>query len=719
MSGTGTITAIASPTTSVTGLSVGANVFLWTIYNGVCTSSTSTVSINVDANPSPSNAGSNQTICSSTSTFSATIPTVGTGTWTLVSGGGSATSVNTATSSVTGLLVGTNTFMWSVGNGTCPTSTSTVSIKVDANPSVASAGTNTTICSSTSTLSANIPTVGTGTWTVVSGNGIFTAPNSATSSVNSLNTGTNIFMWSIGNGTCPTSTSTVSIKVDANPSPSSAGSNQTICSSTSTFSATVPAVGTGTWTLVSGGGNATSVNTATSSVTGLLVGTNTFMWSVGNGTCPTSTSTVSIKVDANPTVASAGTNTTICSSTSTLSANLPTVGTGTWTVVSGNGIFTAPNSATSSVNSLNTGTNIFMWSIGNGTCPASTSTVSIKVDANPTVASAGTNTTICSSTHTMTANTPIVGIGTWNVLSGGANLSNINSPSASTTNLGLGQNIFIWSISNGTCPISRDTIIINSGKTPSTSNAGPNQNICINKDSTKLAASIPNSGNGSWLQIFGSSTIANPTQYNTSITNLATGQNTFVWIVSSTYCPSSYDTVTVTVFPLTTIANAGPDIIAYSPVADMAANTPINGNGTWTLNSGGGSFSNNSNPTTQITNLQFGQNIFTWTISNGVCPNSSDAIIVTLQELNVPNGFSPNGDGTNDNFEIPGLLGYTNCKLEVFNRWGGLVYQNLEYKNEWGGKNTSGEDLTDDTYYFTLEITGKKTYKGYLVLKRK
>lgn len=85
----------------------------------------------------------------------------------------------------------------------------------------------------------------------------------------------------------------------------------------------------------------------------------------------------------------------------------------------------------------------------------------------------------------------------------------------------------------------------------------------------------------------------------------------------------------------------------------------------------------------------------------------------------MPNGFSPNGDGMNDNFEIPGLTQYGNVKLEILNRWGNLVYQNSSYKNDWGGKNSGGEDLTDDTYFYTLEIPDKKTFKGYVVLKRK
>ena len=108
-----------------------------------------------------------------------------------------------------------------------------------------------------------------------------------------------------------------------------------------------------------------------------------------------------------------------------------------------------------------------------------------------------------------------------------------------------------------------------------------------------------------------------------------------------------------------------------------------------------------------------------WTISNGACPASYDQIIVDVKELVIPNGYSPNGDGTNDNFEVIGLTYFSNVKLNVFNRWGNLVYESSDYKNDWNGKNALGEDLSDDTYYYTLEIPGTKTYKGFVVLKRK
>jgi gliding motility-associated-like protein len=138
----------------------------------------------------------------------------------------------------------------------------------------------------------------------------------------------------------------------------------------------------------------------------------------------------------------------------------------------------------------------------------------------------------------------------------------------------------------------------------------------------------------------------------------------------------------------------------------------------WSLTSGSASFVNVSDPITIVSNLQSGANILTWTISNGVCPTTSDSITIYIDEVKIPNGFSPNGDNINDNYEIPGLWQYTNVEFNVFNRWGNLVYSNPDYSNNWDGKNINGDILSDDTYYFTLKLSDENIVTGYLVLKR-
>lgn len=85
--------------------------------------------------------------------------------------------------------------------------------------------------------------------------------------------------------------------------------------------------------------------------------------------------------------------------------------------------------------------------------------------------------------------------------------------------------------------------------------------------------------------------------------------------------------------------------------------------------------------------------------------------------LNIPNVFTPNGDGNNDTFEIPHLDNYEENEIVIVNRWGNNIYQKKNYKNEW-----TGEGLTEGTYFYLLKVKNKRgeweTYKGYLTLLR-
>jgi len=107
-------------------------------------------------------------------------------------------------------------------------------------------------------------------------------------------------------------------------------------------------------------------------------------------------------------------------------------------------------------------------------------------------------------------------------------------------------------------------------------------------------------------------------------------------------------------------------------------------------------------------------------MSNGIyivtvtdeCPVSKDATITVITECDVvvPNVFTPNNDGFNDAFVIEGILGVQN-NLKIFNRWGQIVYETNNYKNNWNGK-----DVADGTYYYVLEVNGHDPYKGHVTI---
>ena len=89
--------------------------------------------------------------------------------------------------------------------------------------------------------------------------------------------------------------------------------------------------------------------------------------------------------------------------------------------------------------------------------------------------------------------------------------------------------------------------------------------------------------------------------------------------------------------------------------------------------------------------------------------------------IDVPNAFTPNGDGINDTWTIDGLDTYRNSSLKVYNRWGQLVYSNTGvYAHDWNGTGKSGKDLPTGTYYYviTLNQNGKENVAGDVTIIR-
>lgn len=98
------------------------------------------------------------------------------------------------------------------------------------------------------------------------------------------------------------------------------------------------------------------------------------------------------------------------------------------------------------------------------------------------------------------------------------------------------------------------------------------------------------------------------------------------------------------------------------------------------------------------------------------------SIIVTVtqpDDLIMPTGFSPNGDGANDTFFIRGLDAYPANTFVVLNRWGNVVYDRLNYRNDWNGENIQNQPLPNGTYFVILTVDqGSRTLQGYVDLRR-
>jgi gliding motility-associated-like protein len=95
-------------------------------------------------------------------------------------------------------------------------------------------------------------------------------------------------------------------------------------------------------------------------------------------------------------------------------------------------------------------------------------------------------------------------------------------------------------------------------------------------------------------------------------------------------------------------------------------------------------------------------------------------INVYCDRVLVFNGISPNGDGVNDTWTLPGIEKFPNNEVRVYNRWGNLVYRQKAYSNQnpWDGR-WNGADLPDGPYYYIIELDAlSEALSGYLQIMR-
>lgn len=105
----------------------------------------------------------------------------------------------------------------------------------------------------------------------------------------------------------------------------------------------------------------------------------------------------------------------------------------------------------------------------------------------------------------------------------------------------------------------------------------------------------------------------------------------------------------------------------------------------------------------------------------GETRNRQLALIYTFKDLDIPTGFTPNGDNANDYWKITSVKGtdqYNDAEIRVFDRRGQLLYQAVGFGNPWDGT-FRGERLPVDTYYYTIDLKYNKIrYKGVVTLLR-
>lgn len=126
----------------------------------------------------------------------------------------------------------------------------------------------------------------------------------------------------------------------------------------------------------------------------------------------------------------------------------------------------------------------------------------------------------------------------------------------------------------------------------------------------------------------------------------------------------------------------------------------------WAWNFNGVSTSTQQNPCITVTSADAGPFCTDLIVqnSNGCYDTANVCVEVGQSSYSIPNVFTPNADGTNDQWIITNE-GMTSLHCTIYDRWGVLIYEWDGTTGNWDGMTTSGKAAVDGVYYFTAQLT--------------
>lgn len=261
---------------------------------------------------------------------------------------------------------------------------------------------------------------------------------------------------------------------------------------------------------------------------------------------------------------------------------------------------------------------------------------------------------------------------------------------------GLTGGTFIIDVTDGNgCTIADTSVLI-----PNQSilvAAGNDTTFCQN-GSIMLSASSPTGITFQWFEMPANTVVGNTATV--SVTP-PTGTTSYYVVADNGSGCTANDTITVTSNVLPS-ANAGSDATIVIGTSTVLGGSPTGSSGTAISWSPIPNLDNatSSNPTATPT----ATTTYTVTVTTPQGCSVSDSVIVTvLPAIVIPDGISPNGDGDNDEWLIDGIELFPNCVVEVYNRWGELLFQSVGYKEHWKGT-YKGKELPVGSYYYIVDL---------------
>jgi gliding motility-associated-like protein len=684
---------------------LGSTLVTWTATDAAGNSTTATQTITVIDNTNPTITAPANVTVSADNNCVATAVSLGTATTADNCTVGSVTNNAPAT-----FPLGTTTVTWTVtdGSGNTATATQTVTVNDNTNPTI-TAPANVTV-NANGTCNAFNVVLGTAT----------TADNCSVASVTNNAPGTfplgvTTVTWTVtdGSGNIATATQTVTVVDNANPS-LVAPANMTV-SAGNACTASIANLGNPVAT-----DNCTIASVTNNAPAAFPLGNTTVTWTATDaaGNSTTATQTITVIDNTNPTI-TAPANVTVSADNNCVAT---AVSLGTATTADNCTVGSVTNNAPAT---FPLGTTTVTWTVtdGSGNTATATQTVTVNDNTNPTI--------------TAPANVTVNANGTcnaFNVVLGTATTAD-NCSVASVTNnapgtFPLGVTTVTWTVTDGSGNIATATQTVTVNDTVVPIVIAPSNLMAYT--TTQCDATNVSLGNPVVIENCGVQSIVNNAPLSFPL-----GTTIVTWTVTDNGGNATSVDQIVTVFDTT-----HPVLFTnnLNVVLDVNGNTAISiqdvDNGStdncgievMTLSQYNFDCSHVGNNSVIVTATDYSGNTTTGIISvlvqntgididqDGVSDECDTTVSTDIVE--VPNGFTPDGDNFNDFFVIPIAVNYSNISLSVYNRYGSLVYEKENYSNDWDGSSSlNGEPLPDDTYYYVLTLDGEQR-QGFVYINR-
>jgi gliding motility-associated-like protein len=529
------------------------------------------------------------------------------------------------------------------------------------------------------------------------GNTTITQPYSALAT-------TTIYQVIVGSGTCPNDTSvTATITVDQ---PSIGGTvtlDDTVCAGANgdTLNLAGQTGAVVQWELSTDNGTTwlTLSNTTTSQIYNNVLTTSLFRVRVQNGVCPAANS-VAATITVNPQSVGGVVNSNQAgceganSGVFTLTGETGTIVNWEFSTDNGSTWSVIPGATTSTLNFLNfNDTTLVRANVQSGTCALDSSSYAI-FTAYPKPLANFTSDTNCLNVPLNFVNTSTIPngsivINTWDFGDGSSAV--LGSPNHLYSATGT-YNVTLVAMSNFNC---LDTITLTAmvNPLPDVTITTSNGILFCAEDTTTLFAVFNGNYDYDW----------------------STGDSTFTTLIDSSQLVTLTITDTTTGCVNSTTVNV---IELPSPTAYAGLDTTINlGENYQFFGTGGGTYLwspgstlNDSTSSSPIASPLVTTTYY-MTVTNSSGCTDTDTVTVTVEEvinLVITNLITPNGDGFNDTWYIQNIELFPDNRVEIFNRYGQVIFTQDAYDNTWGGT-FNGTVVPDGTYYYVVSFESSES----------